>query len=320
MRNPHPPRRHDRARPRVRSARRFRPAPAPPPQAEDAARAGEHFARGVRLYQEDDFRAALIEFTRAYELAPNYAVLYNIGQAYYQLRDYPSALRTLERYSNEGGDKLAADRRAQIDREIGELRGRVAHVTIATNVEGVDVSLDDAPLGKAPAGEALLVGDGRRKLTVSKPGYLPVTHVVDIAGGDTITVRFDLTPQQGPSLPSTPPEVQKSGSYAPAVVTGVVGVAGIAVGTVFGVLTLQDKHTLDGECTSGKVCPGRAQSDIDAYSRNGTISGIGFGVGAVGLVLGGYFFFHEQSKERSAVQARVAPWLGPGSAGIVGTF
>jgi uncharacterized membrane protein len=42
--------------------------------------AGKHFQRGVSLYGEADYRAALIEFKRAYALAPNAAVLYHVGQ------------------------------------------------------------------------------------------------------------------------------------------------------------------------------------------------------------------------------------------------
>jgi len=57
--------------------------------------AGKHFQRGVTLYNETDYRAALVEFRRAYDLAPNAAVLYNIGETEYQLRDYASALITL---------------------------------------------------------------------------------------------------------------------------------------------------------------------------------------------------------------------------------
>src|ERR1043165_5818761 len=60
--------------------------------------AGKHFQRGVTLYNEADYRAALVEFKRAYEIAPNSAVLYNIGQTYYQLQNYAAALVALGRY------------------------------------------------------------------------------------------------------------------------------------------------------------------------------------------------------------------------------
>jgi hypothetical protein len=293
-------------------------ASAPAPSADSQAQASAHYARGVKLYQEDDFRAALIEFNRAYELAPNWAVLYNLGQSHYQLREYPDALRTLEKYVQEGGDAITPERRAQVDREIGELRGRVARVTAASNVDGADVALDGAPLGKTPFAEPVVVGEGRHQLTISKPGYLPATKVVDIAGSDNLTIRLDLTPE-APVLPSTP-VVHDSPSYTVAAVGGAFAVAGIAVGTVFGVLAMNNKSSLGSECSAAKVCPSSAQGDIDAFSRNGTISTIGFGVGAAGLVLGGYFFFHEHAKGDAPQSTSLAPWIGPGAGGVAGTF
>ena len=73
--------------------------------------AGEHFQRGVDLYNGGDYRAALIAFQRAYEIAPNFGVLYNLGQASAELKDYVSALDAFERYLKEGGDAVPADRR-----------------------------------------------------------------------------------------------------------------------------------------------------------------------------------------------------------------
>jgi hypothetical protein len=294
------------------------PAAHASPTDDAVAQASEHYGRGVRLYQEEDYAAAVIEFNRAYELAPNFAVLYNIGQSYYSLRDYAAALTALERYEREGGAQVPAERRPQLEREIRELRGRVAHVTLVTSVPGADVTLDDAPLAGGSEGEPRLVGAGRHRFAASKPGFVTAARVVDVAGGDTLTVRLELLSES--SGASTPAPVRERSNYTGAVVTGIAGVAGVAVGAVFGVLTLNGKATLDGECSGAKVCPSRAQSDIDAYARNGTIAGVGFGVGVVGLGLGAYFFFHERGKEAASTQARLAPWIGPGGAGVVGAF
>jgi hypothetical protein len=270
-------------------------AQAPPPAGEDPiAQASAHFQRGVRLYQEDDFRASLIEFNRAYELAPNWAVLCNIGQSQYQLREYPAALKTLEKYVEAGGEAIPAERRAQVDREIAELRGRVAHVTLASNTQGADLTLDDAPLGKTPTGEAVVVGAGRHKFAASKVGFVATSKMVDITGGDILTVQLDLIPET-----PTPAVVRSAPNYTAAIVSGAVGVAGIAVGTAFGIMAINNRSALNKDCDAAKVCPSASQGDINSYSTNGTISTVGFGVGVVGVALGAYFFFHERGKEGS---------------------
>ena len=51
-----------------------------------------HFKTGTELYDENNFRGALVEFQRAYQLAPSYRVLYNIGQVDMELADYAGAL------------------------------------------------------------------------------------------------------------------------------------------------------------------------------------------------------------------------------------
>src|ERR1041384_5358063 len=88
-----------------------RAQPAPSPSA--VAEAGKHFQRGVTMYNEADYRAALVEFRRAYETAPNAAVLYNIGQTYYQLQNYAAALVALGRYLTEAGASAAHRREVE---------------------------------------------------------------------------------------------------------------------------------------------------------------------------------------------------------------
>ncbi|HEY2514085.1 MAG TPA: PEGA domain-containing protein [Polyangiaceae bacterium] len=304
-------------------------APAPPGAeggSDAVTQARQHFMRGVKLYEEDDFRSALIEFNRAYELAPNWGVLYNIGQSYYQLRDYANGLRTLERYAREGGAQIAPERRAQIDKEMAELRGRVAHVTLTSNVEGAEITLDDASIGRTPLAEPALIGTGRHKLSISRPGYVPVTKTVDIAGGDRLTIPLDLAevPREGePGAAAQTAAVVEAPSHAPAFVVGGIGVAGVVVGAIFGGLAIGNKSSLNGECDAAKHCTASSQPDIDAFSRNTTISTVGFSVGLVGLAAGTIIFLTERPKtEPTPVPAalRVTPWVGPGSAGVSGTF
>ena len=300
-------------------------APAAGEANDSVGQARQHFMRGVKLYEEDDFRSALIEFNRAYELAPNWGVLYNIGQSYYQLRDYANGLRTLERYSREGGAQIAPDRRAQIEKEMAELRGRVAHVTLTANAEGAEITLDDASLGKTPLAEPALIGTGRHKLSIVKPGYVPLTKMVDIAGGDRLTIALDLTelPREGEQNPAAAATVAETPSHTPAYVVGGIGVAGIVVGSIFGILAIGNKSSLNGECDAAKHCTAGSQSDIDSFTRNSTISTVGFSVGLVGLAAGTILFLTERPKTEptpAPTALRVTPWVGLGSAGVNGTF
>jgi len=151
------------------------------------------FARGVDLYRDGDFRAAVIEFQRAYDLAPNYRVLFNIGQANQELQNYAAALDAYERYLKDGGDEIDADRRKLVQGEVEKLAGRVAQVSVTANVDGATVTIDDVTVGTTPVADPIRVSAGRRKITVSKPGFLPMTRDVDLAGRDKKDLDFKLT-------------------------------------------------------------------------------------------------------------------------------
>ena len=135
------------------------------PSPEVMLEAKQRFDRGFELYEEGEYPLALIEFNRAYELVPNYRVLYNIGQVCIQLGQYANARRTLEEYLAKGGDGLAADRRAAVDKDLEMLRHRTAFLTISSNVENAEVLVDDVSVGKTPLGPALLVDAGVHRAT-----------------------------------------------------------------------------------------------------------------------------------------------------------
>src|ERR1700679_4128277 len=84
---------------------------APSVHADGTEDARSHFTHGVELFKEADFRAALIEFQRAYDAAPNYKVLYNLGQTSLELQDYAGALKAFRGYLDGGANQIPAARR-----------------------------------------------------------------------------------------------------------------------------------------------------------------------------------------------------------------
>src|SRR4051812_23481825 len=98
-------------------------AQAAKPTSEATRDAGKHFQRGVALFNEADYAGAIAEFRKAYEIAPNAAVLYNIGQTHFQLRSYAAALQAFEKYLAEAG--AGAEHRAEAEANVETLRSRV---------------------------------------------------------------------------------------------------------------------------------------------------------------------------------------------------
>jgi hypothetical protein len=173
--------------------------PAPPPEAQ------QRFQRALDLYEEGNLDAARTELQRAYEIAPNWRLLFNLGQVTYELHDYPAALAAFEKYLSEGGAKVPEARRTQVEGDIQKLKARVARLEVASDVPKADVFVDDVAVGSTPLASPLVVSAGRRKITVAKNGYATVTRFVDLAGGDSSQVNVELNDPARSSPPPAPP-------------------------------------------------------------------------------------------------------------------
>lgn len=163
------------------------------PSPEAVQRAGSHFERGLQLYNDAEYRLALIEFERAYQLVPNYKVQYNIAQVSIQIGRYARAVHALEQYLKDGGDDISPERRAQVETDLKMLAGRTARVSITSNVQGAEILLDETTVATVPMSEKLLIDAGEHRLTVRARGYQPHVEQVTLAGGDDVEFKFDLT-------------------------------------------------------------------------------------------------------------------------------
>jgi hypothetical protein len=165
------------------------PGPAPAPAGEEAS---TRFKRGLQLFDEGDYALAVVEFERAYQLAPNYRALYNIGLVNVQLARYADATRTFEQYLHDGGAEITPSRRAEIAKALAELKLRTATVDISTNPPGAEVSLDGKPLDAGSFHGPTLIDAGEHTFRATASGFQPGFRTVTLAGGDTASVRMQL--------------------------------------------------------------------------------------------------------------------------------
>jgi tetratricopeptide (TPR) repeat protein len=156
--------------------------------------AGDRYERAIKLYAEGEYRLALIEMQRAYDLAPSFQVRFNLGQIHQQLGSFSKALHELEQYLAEGGDEIAKDRQEQVRREIEGLKLKVARIRVNANQPGAVVFLDGSRLGVVPFADAVRVDAGEHRLKVEKPGFLSHEEPLILAGGDERTVLVELAP------------------------------------------------------------------------------------------------------------------------------
>jgi tetratricopeptide (TPR) repeat protein len=179
-------------------------------QTDRVAEGRAHFSRGVEYYKDEDYRNAMVEFKRAYELAPNYKLLYNLGQTAQDLKDYAFALKSLERYVSEGGNEIAPERKSEVLANIRKLKQRVAEVTIHSNLNDAELLVDDVPVGRTPLASALVVSAGRRSISLTK-GSVTTVRTIEVAGGERTELTLNLeTPR--PHASSTPKTAEPAGA------------------------------------------------------------------------------------------------------------
>ncbi|HEX8953031.1 MAG TPA: hypothetical protein VF945_14350 [Polyangia bacterium] len=236
---------------------------ATPARASDNAgrEAAKHFQRGVDLYNDGDFRGALVEFKKAYSVWPRANVLYDIGQTEYQLLDYASALKTMERYLAETGPNAA--HRQEVEATVEVLRGRVGRVLISTDGGACDVLVDDQPSGTTPLDGPLLVSVGPRKIAVHCAGDRAAIKRLEVAAGETVRVELKVpappiaalrAATSGPAHDATP-AVPGKGWVTGWIVSGVLVAATVAMGTA----TLVEDSRLSSMRASFPV----AKADLD---------------------------------------------------------
>lgn len=213
-------------------------------------RAESHFKRGVELYNEGNAEAAMVEFRRAYDLAPRFPILYNMAQVAYSLNDYATAVALFERYLAQGGAGVAEERRKAVADEIKRLRGRMGRVQVISNVAGAEVAVDDVIVGSSPL-PPVAVNIGRRKVSVLSSDGRTATQIIDVPAGETVVARLVLAadataqPAPNPSQPPSPSAERTRGLSTGAIVAWALA-GTMAVGAVAtGALALQDARELD---------------------------------------------------------------------------
>jgi hypothetical protein len=170
--------------------------------------AGRRFQRGIELYKAGDFGAALVLLKSAYELVPNYKVLYNLGQVSYQRHDYAAALKYFRQYLGDGDDQIPPGRQREVAADLAELERRVGHLQIETPEQNAKVFIDDILEGTTPLRALVTVNAGKRTIDLVMRNGERRTRMVDVGGGEIVTVSFaqlEVLPPEAPPSRATPP-------------------------------------------------------------------------------------------------------------------
>jgi len=201
------------------------------------------------------------------------------------------------------------------------------------------VSIDGHPVTDTQ-GKAIPVDPGEHKFVFEVSGLPPIEKSFTLREGEKdrrepivvgkAPAPGSATPTPNPTLPAAPPDADAGASgwstqKTLALVAGGVGVAGIAVGSVFGWMAHSSWSSSQSECPSAANCPQHTQavSDHDSATTSATLATIAFAAGGAALAAGGVLWFtaprSESGRSATTSSVRLAPGVGPGSASLVVT-
>jgi hypothetical protein len=202
-----------------------------------------------------------------------------------------------------------------------------------SDVTAVKIGMDGQPLADRAAGTAIEVDPGEHDFTFEVAGHTPVHKRIVVV--EAVKERHEVValgrpeappanpPKQATPVPPQPEEGGGSSQKTIGLVIAGVGVAGIAVGGVFGLMASSSWSSAQKECGSPSQCPqyGQAVNDQQSASSSAAVSTIAFVGGGVALAAGLALFLTAPKSDKESAQAAaalsVAPTVGPGGGGLV---
>jgi hypothetical protein len=317
--------------------------------ANDKAAAEALFDQGKAFMAAGNFAAACPKFSESLRLdegvgtslwlAECFERSGKIASAWAQFREAAATAVKL----GDPREKVAREHAAALEPKLSRLVILIPKDVVAP---GFKVVRDGEAVGAAVWGTPVPIDAGDHTITVTAKGKKPFTTVAHVpASPATQTIAIpvlednpDATPEEpsaayptpapnGPDVLPPPTRTERDPKFRIAGVTvAALGVAGLVVGTVFGVeaMTQLNDSNSTGGCTSGgSACTTpmgvseRASAQSDAKA-----STVGFVVGGAAVVGGALLYFLAPKVTRSSSSAALVPLVdshGPGL-GVVGSF
>ncbi|MDF2694215.1 MAG: hypothetical protein K0S65_2598 [Labilithrix sp.] len=298
------------------------------PSAADLESARELYKEGKELRTKGDLRGALERFKAALGYGQTPVTGLELGKTHLALGELVEAREVLlgvARIKVASDETEKSDAARKQSAELAEeIRPRIP--TLVVRLSGVSadatpqVTVDGASVPVVSLTSMRKVNPGDHNVTVRLAGR-ETTRSATLVESETKQLTIDLTDTGlTAGSGSAGPEAPRGRSIHVVTWIGLgVGVAGLAVGTIAGVVALGSASEVSDACV-GLSCPPSSRSEVESGRSAATVSTIGFSAGALGLAAAavGYFVLSPSKKAARATGVHVA--LTPSWAGLHGSF
>jgi hypothetical protein len=306
---------------------------------EDRASADQLYNDATKLMTAAKYAEACPKLGASQKLDPAIGTLLKLGFCFTYTGQTASAWASFndaEAMARKAGDRARGDEAAK---RAHELEAKLSKLVIESAAPEIDLEVrrDGVGIDRGVLGTALPVDPGPHAITASAPGKEAWSGSVTVPSGPgTTTVRVPalIPAATAPIAAATPPASAAAPTPGPtpapgwstqrkvAIGVGAAGLAGIVVGSVFGVMTLSKTGSAKDHCST-EVTPHCDPAGQKLYSDATTTANVSNAAMAVGgaAVIGGVVLFLTAPAAADAAKPASARWtvvplIGAGSGGV----
>lgn len=289
----------------------------PDANADEASEYARVIQSAVERFQARDFGGAREQFQAAHGLSPSARTLRGMGLSDFESGRYAAAVAELESALADPRKPLDAQQRIEVQAVIAHSRGFVGTLEIQVTPRDATVTLAGIPL----SGDSFQLDAGEYLLRASAPGYADAEQRVRVIPADLTRVTLTLAPAEATRPDALATESVDSTQQTAAYIVGGFGVAGVIVGSIFGVRSILKHNESDRFCGKDGVCiHEKGVSAMDEARTAGDISTVAFLAGGVALGAATVLLLTAPSGQTERSDTATQLMIGPGNVQLRGAF
>jgi hypothetical protein len=300
------------------------------PTSADKSLATQLFKEGRTLVDQGKYAEGCRKLEESQRLDPGGGTLLNLalchekeGRTATAWAEFTEALGIARKDDRPQRIEIAQQHIAALEPTLSRL---VVQVPQSSDLPDLEIKRDGTAIRRAAWGTAMPVDPGEHVLEAFALGKIPWRQTVTVAGGaETKTIAvppLDNAPVVATPAPpattgsTTSPsfvEVRKPINPATWVAMG-IGLAGVGVGSYFGIRAMNEQDTADNACPQNQCTREGSNANADAI-RYANLSTVGFSVGVLGIGLGTFLLL---SRGTTTVPSNAAStqWVAPRAVGF----
>jgi hypothetical protein len=298
------------------------------PRTSDKTTAEALFAEGRKLMTAGKYADACPKLEASLKLDAGVGTMLNLAECYEKNGQTASAWTEFREAISAARDAGSKDRADLARARAAALEPKLSRLTVVVpKGQLVDVTRDGALLESAAFGTPVPVDPGKHVIAASAPGKRKWATSVDVTSAAQVSVDVPALADESAAaahesaITADAPKTSAGGSSQRtlAITAGVVGVVGIAAGTVFALKASSTWSDAKNKCTTDRSNCGLEGQGLsqDAKSSANTAT-IAFVIGAVGLAGGTILWL--TAPKRGEGEPKVSLGIGPDRVLLSGRF